>query len=493
MKKHPQAAFRFGSAVAAMLALTLLLTLTACFHPAQVEPLEDTETSEAVTLPPLTIPDLTDDRTPTDTAPYAERVESLFADTPATPVSDFTYEITEGGVTVTGYTGGELIVVIPEVIEDKPVTAIAADAFKGKGTLKAVSVPDSVKSIGKSAFEGCKSLSSLRTPVYTCPDAPWFGALFGAASYETNGGFVPSTLSTLVLTRGETIPAYAFYACRGLEAVALPETLTALGDFAFYGCEALVYMTTFDTVLEGVGVRAFAGCSSLLNLALPETVIYMGAGMLEGCGKLESLTIPFVGGCSLNYPLSDEEKAAVAAGDAVHPAEYTGYLGYLFGASSHTFTAGYLPASLMTVTVLEGCTAIYANAFFECASIREINLPEGVTFVGRRAFYGCERLTHMTLPDSVTAVGDDAFNGCSRLQSFTGGAGLTTLGIQTFMNCVSLKTVALPDGVTTLPNACFAGCLSLETLTAEGVTSVGKQTFRHCDRLKGWSDTAIYP
>ena len=475
---------------AALLSLSLLLAMTACFQNPSEGTLEDTTApiQEAVTLPPITIPDLTDDRAPTDTADYAERVESLFSTTAPVPATDLTYEITDSGVTVTGYNGGELVLVIPDTVEDKPVTAIAENAFKDMGNLKAISIPDSVTSIGKSALEGCKSLTSMKTPVYTCEDAPYFGAIFGAASYETNGGFVPAGLSTLVITSGETIPDYAFYACRGLEALSLPETVTEMGAFAFYGCEALTYITTRDTALTTVGDHAFAGCIALLDLTLPATVTYMGAGMLEGCGKLESLTIPFVGCCTPDYPLTEEEKDAIEDGDATHPAESTAYLGYLFGASHYTFSAGYIPASLITVTLTEGCTAIPANAFFECASIREVVIPEGVTEIGRRAFYGCEKLSAMTLPDSVTTLGDDAFNGCIRMQAFTGGANLTELGMQAFMNCVSLKTVTLPEGVTHLPNSCFSGCLSLEKLTAEGVETQGNRVFHHCNKLQGWSN-----
>ena len=453
--------------VAVLLGLSLLLSMVAC---AATDGGGSADTDgEGVTLPPVTIPDLTDERMPTDTASYVERLESLFATTAPVPAEDLTYEITDDGVTVTGYTGGELILVIPDTLEGKPVTAIAASAFKGMTTLKALCIPDTVTSIGVSALEGCKNLTSLKTPVYTCEDAPFFGAIFGAATYETNGGFVSANLTTLVLTAGETIPDYAFYACRGLEAVALPEEITEIGDFAFYGCEGLVHVTTADTDLTSVGEHAFAGCIRLVDMTLPATVTCMGGGMLEGCGKLESLTIPFVGG--------------QADGDS---SMETAYLGYLFGASHYTFTAGYIPVSLITVTIAEGCTDIPANAFFECASIREIHLPEGVTSVGRRAFYGCEWLTAMILPDSVVFVGDDAFHGCIRMQTFKGGAGLTDLGVQAFMGCLSLTTVTLSANVSALPNSCFSGCLSLTTLTAEGVTTVGDKVFYRCDKLTGW-------
>jgi hypothetical protein len=321
--------------------------------------------------------------------------------------------------------------------------------------------------------------------VYTCEGAPFFGALFGAASHEAGGGFVPAGLSTLVITKGDTIPDCAFYACRSLETVSLPDTVTEIGDFAFYGCSSLSYITADSLPLTRVGIRAFANCSMLLGLTLPDTVAYMGAGMLEGCGALETLTIPFVGGCTPDYPLTEEEQRSMEKDGAPHPSVSSAYLGYLFGAADYTFTAGYLPASLISVTVLEGCTEIPANAFFECASIREIRIPESVTSIGRRAFYGCDFLSAVTLPDSVTSLGDDAFHGCTRLVSFNGGKGLTELGVQCFMDCLSLKTVTLPDTVTHLPNACFSGCQSLESLKADGVKTQGKQVFRHCDKIAG--------
>ena len=471
----------------ALAVVSLLLTAVACSPTPNSGDSASTHGGEVVTLPPVTIPDLTDDRVPTDTVAYAERLEALFASSKPAPMSDFAYENNEDGVTLLSYKGGETVLVIPATLGGRPVTAIADAAFKGMANLKAVSIPNTVTSIGKSAFEGCKNLTSLKTPVYTCEGAPYFGALFGATTHEANGGYVPVSLSTLVLTKGTIIPDYAFYACRGLEVVALSDTTVEIGDFAFYGCEGLAYITAADTALTTVGEHAFSGCIRLLNMTLPSTVVYMGEGMLEGCGKLERLTIPFVGGCTYDYPLTEAQKTAIEKGEALHPAEATAYLGYLFGASHYTFTAGYIPASLITVTVSKGCSAIPANAFFECASIREIHLPQGVTAIGRRAFYGCERLTAMTLPDSVVSMGDDAFHGCIRMQTFTGGAGLTELGVQTFMGCLSLTSVSLPENVTTLPNSCFSGCLSLTTLTAEGVTTVGDRVFHHCDNLTGWN------
>jgi hypothetical protein len=445
------------------------------------------DTAEVVTIPPVTIPEKPDDRKPTNLTEYEEKVDSLFATSVPTPAADFTCTAADDGVTVTGYTGGDSVVIIPDLLDGKPVTVIAEGAFADKTSIKAISVPDTVRSIGKGAFKGCKSLTSLRTPVFTCEGAPFFGALFGAETAEANGYTVPAELSTLVITKHEdnpcvAVPEAAFYGCRSIELVSLPANVYEIGDFAFYGCQSLAYIRVTGPVLETVGRNAFTNCASLLALDLPYSVQTLGFAMLEGCGKLESLTLPFVGGCRVGYvpPVGAETSAETAK------PEETTYLGYLFGAANYTHTKGYIPASLISVTLSDGCGDIPANAFFECSPIREVNLPAGVTAIGRRAFYGCEGLAEMTLPDSVKTIGDDAFHGCLRLTAFEGGAGLTALGVQAFMDCVSLKTVTLPDGVTHLPNSAFAGCISLDTLTADGVKTQGKQVFRGCGKLVGW-------
>lgn len=465
--------------LAAVLALSLPATLAACSD--NVPEGGTPGVTEAITLP-----DLTDDRTPTDVAAYEGRFAAAFATTSPAPETDFTYTVSDGGVTVTGYTGSEMTVVIPDTMGGNPVTTIAEGAFAGKGTMQALSIPDSVTVIGIGALEGCRSLTTLRTPVFTCETAPYFGALFGATDHEINGSAVPATLSTLILTAGVTVPDYAFYDCRGLEAVSLPATVESIGAFAFYGNKSLAYMPLDHTALVTVGERAMTNCASLLSLSLPATVDRMGFAFLEGCGRLETLTLPFVGRYRPGSTLSADEQRAVNHGEAPAPAE-AAYLGYLFGAADYAFSAGYLPASLITLTLHEGCGDVPPNAFFECATLRSVVLPAGVTSIGRRAFYGCESLAGITLPATVTTLGEDAFRDCIRLTALEGGEGLTTLGVQAFMGCLSLSSVTLPATVTHLPNAAFSGCLSLTTLTAPGVTTQGAQVFRHCDKLQGWN------
>ena len=72
----------------------------------------------------------------------------------------FVYEVSDGCVTITGYTGTGTAVEIPSVINEMPVTAIAQNAFNRK-SIESVTIPGSVLSVGQGAFYGCSSLGSV--------------------------------------------------------------------------------------------------------------------------------------------------------------------------------------------------------------------------------------------------------------------------------------------------------------------------------------------
>lgn len=213
------------------------------------------------------------------------------AQTPSAPTQGIVYELSADGTyaKVTDYTGTETDVRIAATYENVPVVRIEDSAFYGQREMTSVVIPDSVTEIGDSAFYNCSALKnivlpdSLETVGYsvfggcevvaeiTLPFAgesadgtgnTHFGYLFGASSYEENVDFVPQTLRTVTVTATKSIPDWAFFECRNVTKVILPDDLESIGVSAFRMCDQLPSVFIPESVMT-IGKYAFAYCYSI--------------------------------------------------------------------------------------------------------------------------------------------------------------------------------------------------------------------------------------
>ena len=83
----------------------------------------------------------------------------------------------------------------------------------------------------------------------------------------------------------------AFYDCRSLERVTIPDTITRIGNVAFRDCVSLRFLR-LSTNLEYIGHRAFRGCSSLEAVFLPPTVTSIGNMAFSNCKSLRFCILP---------------------------------------------------------------------------------------------------------------------------------------------------------------------------------------------------------
>ena len=79
-------------------------------------------------------------------------------------MSDFEYEVDDGKVTITDYTGAGGDVVVPDTIDGRPVTCIGDNAFCYCTGLTSITLPEGCTTIGYYAFSGCTSLTSITLP-----------------------------------------------------------------------------------------------------------------------------------------------------------------------------------------------------------------------------------------------------------------------------------------------------------------------------------------
>ncbi len=245
------------------------------------------------------------------------------------------------------------------------VLEIGQNAFAGTSHLDSITLPSSVKSIGKSIFDnsGITEILNLENTVIT------------------------------------SIPSKAFYQCSNLEAISLSNLITTIND------------------------DAFAGCSSITTLVIPDSVSSIGRRALATMLSLEDLTIPFIGNNSTTTSgsigylfggVSYTDNASVVP-TSLTDLTISG-VGYTLVIPSYAF---YQASHIENITLSTSVLTIGSNSFAECSSLETINIPNSITSIGEKAFAMDVSLTQMIIPTSVATIGSNILYGCENIDSLT--------------------------------------------------------------------------
>ncbi len=316
---------------------------------------------------------------------------------------------------ITGYRGSATELNIPASLNGKPVTQIANDAFRGYVKITKVVLPDTVTSIGQSAFLGCTALTSFEAGKITAiPDAAFSGC---------------TALTDVKLPEGLTEIGYrAFSGCKALTAVSIPTTVEKIYHYAFADCTAL---TSFGVKSDlSVYANAFSGCTALKTISTPATpadAVYKFSDgvMFSADGKTivsfildaASYEIPanvtsvsggaFFGKLTLTeFTVASGNSSFKAENGVLYTADGTTLVAYPAGKSGDSFE---LPKE---VTKLADC------AFSGNPLLKNITLNDTLTSIGKSAFENCTALTELNVGNATATVGEKAFAGCNALASY---------------------------------------------------------------------------
>ena len=319
----------------------------------------------------------------------------------------------------------------------------------------------------------------------------------------------------------------------------IPNNVTSIGDYAFYGCTSITDITIPNSVTR-IGKRAFNNTSYYNNSEnWDDNVLYIGNFLINvsyqgftnssytvknnttvigdyafdtSTHNLESVNFPdsitHIGEYAFANHKKIISKPSIPNGCIIAS---TAFVGCGFGEGTcgtnliwelsngtltisgtgtmNDYTDGKSPWSsyrsqIKTVLIENGATSIGNYAFGGCTGLTSITIPNSVTSIGNYAFGICTGLTSITIPNSVTSIGNNAFYKCTKLTSITIPSSVTSIGDYAFENCSSLTSITIPNNVTSINTGVFYNCTKLESVTIpDSVTSIGINAFNGCSSL----------
>lgn len=445
--------------------------------------------------------------------------------------SSLTEVLIPNGVTRIGngaFTGCSSLtsIIIPET-----VTEIGESAFEDCSSLTSITIPKNVTYIGKNAFRGCISITSIivdkDNPRYdsrnNCNAIIWKNTL----KLGCQNSFIPQGVTS--------IADGAFEDCTSLESINIPDSVTHIGQKAFYNTgiynnnsnwsKGFLYIDkcliavkeikqrnlhsnlqfehypTQCIVNEGtlvIGDYAFKECEHLVDITLPKSIITIGNHAFDGCITLRIINIPdgiqHIGFCAFNKTelYSDDSnwdkdvlyinQCLIKARPSIVECVIRDNTVLI---ANGAFTSSWpQDSSLVSVTIPNSVYSIGSSAFYECKSLTAINIPNSITTIEDDTFAGCYSLNSVTIPNSVTYIGRGAFSRCG-ISKLTLPNSITIIQSGAFKMCSLLTSINIPNSVKYIGSSAFFRCKALDSIVLpNSINHLGGHMFQECDALK---------
>ena len=354
---------------------------------------------------------------------------------------------------------------IQHIVIENSVTSIERDAFGGCRNLISIMLPKSLTFVNEDAFDGCHNLAA----VYISDLEAYMKVRFlGLDSYSN-----PLYYAHHLFLNGEEVVN-----------LVIPNSITCINQYAFTNGSNLKTVIIPNSVTS-IGKSAFSGCNGLTSVTIPSSVTNIGNGAFNGTAWYNNQPEGLV---------------------------YAGKVAYNY--------KGTMPANT-NISLKEGTMGIAGYAFSYCGDLSSISIPNSVTCIGEGVFLGCSGLTSVVSEiDKPFKIDNSVFNGIPSdaqliVPKGTKAKYQSTPGWNKFTNIVEAREEPDPSGQIHINDIIYkvTGSGEVEVVSAENgvtsitipssvsynntvykVTSIAKDAFENCDHLSAviWEPEAQF-
>ncbi len=447
----------------------------------------------------------------------------------ATPTTNFKYEeLSDGTLSITGYTGNEETVTIPSKINNKTVSEIGSNAFRDNWDILEVTIPSTVKTIGMGAFAYTYlKIVNLNSGLETIEN----NAFRESRIYSIN---IPNTVKKIedyafyyneiggklvIPDSVEKIGNYAFAKNYGLKSISLGKNLSSLGNYAFgensiiESCtvnssnkyftvesnvlfnkgktELILYPSnktdssyTIPNTVKKIKTASFYGNENIKTVKISNSVTEIETGAFVKCTNLANITLGTGLKTIKDYAFNDVGITSIDIPAGVTSLNSIAFIGSTKLNAINVDSKNTVYTSVNGVVFTKDKTKLlmYPRGKTE----ESYNIPNTVKTIGESAFidakitsivipssvktledwcFGRATLTSVTLPNNITSIGNGPFDGCKELKSATINANIKTLPYRMFAENTSLSDVKLNDNIEVIDSRAFYNCTGLKAIT----------------------------